>query len=181
MCNRYGYAHEYEKLRDEFSQIRPLRWADGLIPNLPPGDFAIGDTAPVIRFTPDEAAELSMVKWAWKGVHGKPVFNFKSDGRSFDGSDRVLIPANCFYEFTGDKSPKTRWTFTLAGSDLLMIAGIVKDGAFSMLTTAPGPDIAPYHDRQIVVLPAKASWAAWGEEAALPGPLPAGSLQVAQA
>lgn len=33
------------------------------------------------------------------------------------------------------------------------IAGIVKDGAFAMLTTEPGPDVAPYHDRQIVLLP----------------------------
>lgn len=28
---------------------------------------------------------------------------------------------------------------------------------FAMLTTEPGPDIAPYHDRQIVVLPPGAS------------------------
>ena len=30
---------------------------------------------------------------------------------------------------------------------------MVKEGAFSLLTTAPGPDLAPYHDRQIVLLP----------------------------
>jgi len=36
------------------------------------------------------------------------------------------------------------------------IAGIVRDGAFAMLTAPPGPDVAPYHDRQIVVLPAGA-------------------------
>jgi putative SOS response-associated peptidase YedK len=50
-----------------------------------------------------------------------------------------------------------------------------------MLTTAPGPDIAPYHDRQICVLSA-ADWAAWlyltKPEAALLKPLPAGTLAV---
>jgi putative SOS response-associated peptidase YedK len=29
-----------------------------------------------------------------------------------------------------------------------------------MLTTAPGPDVAPYHDRQVAVL-APADWLAW--------------------
>lgn len=33
----------------------------------------------------------------------------------------------------------------------------MKDCAFAMLTTVPGPDVAPYHDRQIVVLPQGAS------------------------
>ena len=35
-------------------------------------------------------------------------------------------------------------------SDWFWIAGIVKQECFSLLTTAPGPDVAPYHDRQIV-------------------------------
>ena len=30
MCNRYGHNHPFEKLRDEFSQVRPLRWAEGV-------------------------------------------------------------------------------------------------------------------------------------------------------
>jgi hypothetical protein len=31
---------------------------------------------------------------------------------------------------------------------------------FTMLTTAPGPDVVPYHDRQVAVLP-PADWLAW--------------------
>ena len=50
-----------------------------------------------------------------------------------------------------------------------------------MLTTAPGEDILPYHDRQIVVLrPEK--WSAWiyltESESELLQPLSAGSLKV---
>ncbi|MNV18108.1 hypothetical protein D3C71_1089210 [compost metagenome] len=48
---------------------------------------------------------------------------------------------------------KTKWRFTLIDQPWFWIAGVVKDGAFAMLTTEPGPDVAHYHDRQIVVLP----------------------------
>jgi putative SOS response-associated peptidase YedK len=55
--------------------------------------------------------------------------------------------------------------------------------AFTLLTTAPGPDVAPIHDRQMVVLE-RSDWQAWleqtGIEAALLRPLPAGSLNVEQ-
>lgn len=52
-----------------------------------------------------------------------------------------------------------------------------------MLTMGPGPDIAPYHDRQIVILERKA-WADWLDPSVpaqtLIKPLPAGSLAVEQ-
>jgi putative SOS response-associated peptidase YedK len=55
--------------------------------------------------------------------------------------------------------------------------------AFTLLTTEPGPDVAPIHDRQMVVLE-RSDWAAWleqtGNEAALLRSLSAGSLQVEQ-
>lgn len=47
----------------------------------------------------------------------------------------------------------------------------------------PGPDIAPYHDRQIVILEREA-WADWLDPSvpaqSLIRPLPAGALQAAQ-
>lgn len=52
-----------------------------------------------------------------------------------------------------------------------------------MLTREPGPDIAPYHHRQIAVLPPEA-FSRWLDPAApareLLQPLPAGSLRVEQ-
>jgi putative SOS response-associated peptidase YedK len=77
--------------------------------------------------------------------------------------------------------------FTLAGAPFMAIAGLWREGqddqpaSFTMLTTDPGPDLAPYHNRQIVVLrPDK--WADWiylqKPESDLLQPLPAGSLQV---
>jgi putative SOS response-associated peptidase YedK len=55
--------------------------------------------------------------------------------------------------------------------------------AFTLLTTEPGPDVAPIHDRQMVVLN-RLDWPAWlegiGNEGELLRPLPAGSLLVEQ-
>jgi putative SOS response-associated peptidase YedK len=55
--------------------------------------------------------------------------------------------------------------------------------AFTLLTTGPGPDVAPIHDRQMVVLN-RSEWLAWLEltrpESELLRPPPAGSLTVEQ-
>jgi putative SOS response-associated peptidase YedK len=52
-----------------------------------------------------------------------------------------------------------------------------------MLTMEPGPDVAPYHDRQIVILDC-ADWTAWLDPTfsakSILKPLPAGSLAVEQ-
>ncbi len=53
--------------------------------------------------------------------------------------------------------------------------------AFTILTTEPGPDVGPIHNRQVVVLD-RADWIAWLDltrpEAELLQPLQAGSLLV---
>jgi putative SOS response-associated peptidase YedK len=181
MCNEYRRLNELSAItHEEFSRQVPVRWAGGLVPNLGPQEsIRISDTAAIARRTPD-VVELSMTPWAWKGPHGAPVFNFRSDGRSFAKSDRCLIPADGFFEFTGAKSPKSKHLFTLAGEPWFWIAGIVKEGAFTMLTTEPGPDIAPFHNRQIVVLP-RAAGMDWLDltrpEAEILVPLPAENLE----
>ena len=99
-----------------------------------------------------------------------------------------MIPATSFHEYTGTKSPKTKWRFTLAGDDWFCVAGTWRrdpggEERFSMLTTPVGPDVAPDHDRQIAVL-ARGAWARWLADEPVPAgwlqPLPAGSLAVEQ-
>lgn len=187
MCNTYRFRPFADQPFEELRQIGiPLEFPEGR-PNIEPRDeIRIGDTAPVVTRTAGGAA-LRMTKWAWTSPQGRPVFNFRSDGRSFATSQRCVIPADGFYEFT-DAMPgqkrKTKWLFTLVGSPAFWIAGVIRDGAFAMLTTTPGPDIAPYHDRQIVLLePGQAM--AWLDlitpEAELLQPLPAGRLAVERA
>jgi putative SOS response-associated peptidase YedK len=100
----------------------------------------------------------------------------------------VPPPASHFFEFTGTKSPKAKWKFTKANEDWFCFAGLWRPmpgggEAFTLLTTAPGPDVAPIHDRQMVVLN-RSEWSAWleqtGNETDLLRPLPAGSLHVEQ-
>jgi putative SOS response-associated peptidase YedK len=86
-----------------------------------------------------------------------PIINFRSEGRRFP-KGRCMIPASHFFEFTGAKPPKSKWKFTKAGEDWFCFAGLwrpMPDGsgdAFTLLTTEPGPEVAPIHNRQMVVL-----------------------------
>mgnify|MGYP006197280649 CR=1 FL=1 len=105
---------------------------------------------------------------------------------------RCLIVADGFYEFTAPEDPKKKrkdkWLFTLAGEAWFGIAGLWREHpevgeAYTMLTCPPGPDVAPYHDRQVVVL-GPGEWARWLDPAVpaaeLLRPLPGGSLEVEQ-
>jgi putative SOS response-associated peptidase YedK len=88
-------------------------------------------------------------------------------------------------QFTGKKYPKAMHRFILCDMPFMAIAGNIwregQDGqpAFAMLTTEPGSDVLPYHNRQVVVL-RPTDWAAWiyltRPEAELLRPLPPGSL-----
>ena len=89
---------------------------------------------------------------------------------------------DAFFEFTGPKAPKSKWRFTPAHAPFLGVAGLIRDDRFSVLTCPPGPDIAPYHDRQIVILP-REHWAAWldvSQPQPSIAPAPAGTLSVMQ-
>jgi putative SOS response-associated peptidase YedK len=186
MCNEFRFKQSLDKIAEEFSRLRmPLHWAGGA-PNLEPRDsIRPTDPAPILTGDGQGGAELKTLRWGFVQPGRPPVINFRSEGRRFPVG-RCLIPADGFYEFTGTKYPKSKWLFTptegsdLFGGELFCIAGLVRDDRFTMLTSEPGPDIAPYHNRQIVILP-RDQWAAWlGPPEAQPpiGPLPAGSLKV---
>lgn len=184
MCNTYRFRPFADQPFEEIRQIGvPLEFPEGR-PNIEPRDaIRIGDSAPLLTRT-DAGVALRTMKWAWTSPQGRPVFNFRSEGRSFASSQRCAVPADGFYEFTdalpGQKR-KTRWLFTLADNPVFWIAGVVRDGAFALLTTEPGPDIAPYHNRQIVILPTGRvmEWLDLSApEKVLLTPLPGGSLVV---
>jgi putative SOS response-associated peptidase YedK len=84
---------------------------------------------------------------------GDPIFNLHSERRHFANSNHCLVIASAFYEFTGTSYPKTKHRFALNSADVMAIAGIWRAGVgnqpdtFAMLTTAPGPDVAPIHNR----------------------------------
>jgi putative SOS response-associated peptidase YedK len=191
MCNEIRRTVALGQIREDFSHLRiPLRFPEGL-PNLAALDsIRITDPDAIVRAA-DEGPELVMRRWSWPGPGGKPVYNFRSEGRAF-GGNRCLIVADGFYEFTTPEDPKAKrkhkWLFTKKDEPWFCIAGIWRSNpevgeAFTMLTTEPCADVAPYHSRQICVLD-RGDWARWLDPA-VPAqevlkPLPAGTFEVTQ-
>ncbi len=195
MCNEHRRTVELGRISDAFAQLRiPLRFPEGA-PNLAALEsIRITDPTAIVRARGDDM-ELVQRRWSWPGPAGKPVFNYRGEGREFrNGASggRCLILADGFYEYTapaggsGKGRRKDRWLFTKAGEDFFCIAGIWRTDpgvgeACTMLTVEPGPDVAPYHGRQIVVIE-RGSWRDWldaGVAAAeLLKPSPAGTFEV---
>jgi len=194
MCNDYRLLE-----RVPAETLFPYVIAPEGIPNFQPReDIRITDRAPILRAPPGNndsrpgAVELVQRRWSWPGPGGKPVYNYRSDGRDFP-KGRCIILADGFYEFTAHSDPKSKrkhkWLFTLKDHDWFGIAGLwrhdagIGEEAFTMLTMDPHPDVAPYHNRGIPIL-GKDDMARWLDPAIpsrdLLGPLPAGSLVVTQ-
>lgn len=187
MCNDYRLIERVpaEELFDG------LETPEGM-PNFEPRtDIRITDRAPIVRLGATGVPELVQRRWSWPGPGGKPVYNFRSEGRAFP-SGRCLILADGFYEFTPHSDPRSKrkhkWLFTLKDHPWFAIAGLWRRDpavgeAFTMLTCEPSPDVAPYHNRSIIVLP-QAEWPRWLDPATAERdvlkPLPAGSLVVEQ-
>jgi putative SOS response-associated peptidase YedK len=190
MCNDYEQHvrwADYCKMMQALELGIPSRQSELDLPQA--DDVRINDTGPVMRAAGNEIELVPMTFSFPPGrPGGAPVFNFRSEGRHFAKSNRCLIPASAFFEFTGKKYPKAKHRFALNGSPITAIAGISREGhgnhpaSFAMLTIAPGPDVAPYHNRQVVVLRPE-DWSAWihltKTEGELLRPLAQGSLDVA--
>jgi len=217
MCNEAARRTALGLIREDFNQVGiELTFPEGL-PNLAATDsIRITDPAAIVRCHAG-AHGLVQRRWSWAGAAsgkgaGKPVYNYRSEGRAFGNTasggraagggatgGRCLIPLDGFYEFTAAAPPakrKDKWLFTLpgvAGAEraLFCVAGLWRGGAdlgkgvtgeaFTMLTCEPGPDIAPYHSRQVVIMP-RERWADWLDgvvpAAELIAPTPAGTLRV---
>src|SRR3954468_1580730 len=151
MCNDFGNHVPYSDYLAAFSQTRiPVKWPRAA-PNLEPReDIWPTDPAPVIRRLEDGTNDFALLRWGFPPARpkGAPVINFQSEGRRFPVG-RCLIPASHFFEFTGTKSPKEKWKFTKAEEDWFCFAGLwrpMPDGTgegLTLLTTEPGPDVAP--------------------------------------
>lgn len=164
-------------------------------PNVPArDDIRMTDMAPIVRS--DEGArgmgELVNRRWSWPGNRGKPIYNFRTEGRELR-SHCALILADGFYQFTDPPVPRPKdkrldkWLFTMKDHDWFCIAGIWRESpageAFTMLTMNAGPDVSPYHHRQIIPL-THDQWGHWLDPTVpakhVLGRLPQGSLPVIQ-
>lgn len=194
MCNDYRLKVDATTIFEEFADLKiNIRFSEGT-PNIEArDDIKITDTAPIVRTVEGQrgAGDLVQRRWSWPGRNKRPVYNFASEGRTFT-SHRCLIVVDGFYEFTDPTDPKKKrkdkWLLTKKGESIFCIAGIWRNTpevgeAFTMLTMAPSADVAPYHDRQIVILE-RSRWADWLDPS-IPAqsvirPLPAGTLAIEQ-
>ena len=193
MCNLYTQSKSVDEIAAIFRDLQmPLSFPEG-IPNLTPRDICITDPAPIVRAGAEPGTfELVVRRWSWPMPNGKPLYNFKSEGRTFP-SGRCIALADGFYEFTKPEDPKQktkdRWLFSPSAHPLVGIAAFSRTNpqvgeAFTLLTAEPGEDVSPYHHRQIVILPPE-NWRAWldhsGAERDLLKPCAAGTLSVCAA
>jgi putative SOS response-associated peptidase YedK len=171
-----------------------------LPPEPPRLNMAPGQEIPVL--TPGR--QLVKMRWGIVPVgrvnaRGRPVMEVIVNARSetvfeksaFKGTGRAVIPADGWYEWTGEKRKKTAWRIT--GADGLPLAF----AAITDLWTAPGgrllpqaapvtcepnADVARVHDRMGVLLDLEgvARWldGTVAEAAALALPWPAGRLRI---
>ena len=166
MCNLYRLHKGADAIRQIFEGLgHQLSFPEG-IPNLQPTDIRITDPAPIVRMG-QNGLEMVVRRWSWPAPNGKPVFNLRSEGRSF--SNRCLAIADGFYEFTAPEDPKAKrknkWLFSPVEGELIGIAAVTRTDhrvgeAFSLLTAEPSPEVAAIHNRQ-VVLPSPAHWLNW--------------------
>ena len=188
MCNDYGNRIPYAEYIEAFSQIRLPLIIPSAAPNLEPRDeIWPTERAPIIRPL-DAGVALEQIPWGLAASRpGAPVvINLRSEGRDFTHG-RCLVPASHYFEFTGRRSPKTRWRLTRPDGAWFCFAGMIGRGpegeAFGLLTVEAGPDVAPVHTRQPAIVE-RETWAGWLDGSAKASsvlkPSPAGSLEVVE-
>jgi len=152
MCNEAARRTALGEIAADFSELKiPLRFPDG-VPNL--GDvpsIRITDTTVIVRAAPDDppgsdtAAELVQRRWSWlaaaAGRAGKPVYNYRSEGREFRNGPtqgRCLIPLDGFYEFTDPG------TFAdVAGAEVAGADGVAAGTETALSLPLPGQSASP--------------------------------------
>lgn len=181
MCNDYRQEVEIASIMEDFDDLEiNIETPEGVPDDNPRADIRMTDTAPIVRAVDRppgnyrSVGELLNRRWSWPGRQG-PVYNFRTEGfggRPPDLSvNRCLVLCDGFYEFTDPTVPRPKdkrldkWLFTMKDHDWFCMAGIWRSDpkvgeAFTLLTMDAGPDIKPYHTRQIIPL-TRDQWANW--------------------
>jgi len=136
MCNEVSRRIDLDALITGLKQAKlVLDFPEGL-PNMAPLDsIRITDPTPIVRAVRADPSRSELVtrRWSWPGPTGKPVYNYRSEGRDFRNrakQGRCLIPVSGFYEFTAPAEPKqkrkNKWLFRWKDADWFTIAGLWK-------------------------------------------------------
>ena len=159
MCGRYGFSFAGDEKMDKLLDIMERKYPGGY----KLGEISPGDVAPAIilqsnRFLPVPG------RFGFPGFEkSRPLINARSEtaeekptfAHSFR-NNRVIIPANGFYEWSHE-STKTKYWFTNPGSPVIYLCGLyrmIEDLLhFVILTRAANESMLPIHDRMPVMVP----------------------------
>ena len=109
MCNLYRMQTAPDAIAAFARELgRQISFPDE-VPNFEPRDVRISERAPILRAGPAaDTFELVERRWSWPGPTGKPVFNFRGEGRRFAPDERCVVLADGFHEFTAPADPRRR-------------------------------------------------------------------------
>jgi putative SOS response-associated peptidase YedK len=171
MCGRYVFTSPPEAV----GQLFGISVTD----NFPPR-WNIAPTQPIaiIRINEGRAREFALARWgfipSWakkdyfEKVGTKPLINARGETvaekptfRSAFKRRRCLVPADGFYEWRTEKGARQPYLIKPSAGGLFAFGGIWEtavdpDGGeidtAAIITAAAGPDIAPLHNREPVVI-----------------------------
>lgn len=213
MCNAFRLKTPLNVIeRDLRDAGLPPVYATGAMPN----DFPEiemtrpTNTLPVFRpvdaGSPADGLTLVSKRWwlvpyfhpgettAWRAMCTNARAETVATARTFMGAferRRCLVPADAYYEWTGEKRAKTRWMFEKTDGDWFAFARLwdraeTAEGpleSFAVITTEAGEDSRAIHSRQPAIVE-KGDFARWLDLSAnvadLMRPSPAGTLKVRQ-
>jgi putative SOS response-associated peptidase YedK len=201
MCGRYMITSPFEAMAGLFDATL----AEGLGPDAPRPNVSPTQTVPVVVPGPDGRLIVPMrwgflPHWYREPGAGPLLINARAETiaekpafRAAVRERRCLVPADGFYEWTGEKGRKVPHVIRPAAGGLIAFAGIWQDWGrdaargptMAIVTCAANDRLAAVHDRMPVVI-APGDFALWlGEEgpgaAALMRPAPEEALMVEEA
>ena len=140
----------------------------------------------------DDADRPRIVPASWGlPTRTRPAINIKAETLrrgAFKSRRRSVAIVDGFYEWQGEKRARRPYWFhressllLLAAVDTRLDASTRAPLAFAIITTTPGPDVAPFHDRQPAIIEPRQlhTWLSASvdeKRLALLAPAPAGTL-----
>lgn len=87
MCNDYWLEVDIASIAEDFENLKiKIKMPEGT-PNVPArAHIKMTDIAPIVRRSVEGergVGELVNRRWSWPGNSGKPVYNFRTEGRAF--------------------------------------------------------------------------------------------------
>ena len=167
MCGRYTLAHSTEDILARF-RVRDLELPIAARYNIAPSNWV-----PIIIANQLEGGRrIEAARWgfiAGWSRDAKPMINARSESiavkpffRTAFRARRCIVPADSFYEWTGDGKARKPWRVHLKDKSLMGFAGLFEDWSSrdgdeirtcAIITVPANRVMAQFHDRMPAIIP----------------------------